>query len=73
MVKPAAKREAARHLKETYAVSLLRACGLMQIGTSSFYYKPKPLNDEGPAVGFEGGCEEAEAMGLPDADDEAET
>jgi len=46
VVKPAAKREAARHLKETYAVSLRRACGLMQIGTSSFYYKPKPRNDE---------------------------
>ena len=46
MVKPATKREAAQHLKETYAVSLRRACGLMQIGTSSFYYKPKPRNDE---------------------------
>lgn len=45
-MKPAAKREAVRHLKESYAVSLRRACGLMQIGMSSFYYQTKPRDDE---------------------------
>ena len=45
-MKPAAKREAVRQATESYAVSLRRACGLMQISMSSFYYKPKPPNDE---------------------------
>lgn len=45
MVKPAAKREAVRHATESYAVSLRRACRLMQIVPSSFYYKPKPRED----------------------------
>jgi len=46
VVKPAAKREAVRHLKETYPVSLRRACGLMNIGMSSYYYQPKAPNDD---------------------------
>ena len=32
-------------MRGTYAVSLRRACGLMQIGMSSFYYKAKPADD----------------------------
>jgi len=44
-VKPAAKREAVRQVRRTYAVSLRRACGLMQIGMSSFYYEAKPIDD----------------------------
>lgn len=45
-MKPAAKREAVRHARETFSMSLRRACGLMQISMSSYYYKPKPRNDE---------------------------
>lgn len=47
MVKPAAKREAVRHLKESYAVSLRRACGLLQIQVSSYYYQATPREDAG--------------------------
>ena len=45
MVKPAAKREAAKFLVKSFAVSLRRACGLMQIGPSSFYYRAQPRCD----------------------------
>lgn len=45
MVKPAEKREAVKHAQKAHAVSLRRACGLMQISMSSYYYKPKPRND----------------------------
>ena len=38
-MKPAARREAAKFVHETFAVSLRRACGLMQIGLSSYYYR----------------------------------
>ena len=46
MVKPAARREAVRHLRDSYAVSLRRACGLLEMRTSSYYYKHKEPNDE---------------------------
>lgn len=46
MVKPAAKREAVREVTGTFAVSLRRACGLMQISMSSYFYQPKPPADE---------------------------
>lgn len=45
-MKPAARREAVRYASKSYAVSLRRACGLMQIGMSSFYYESKPRDDE---------------------------
>lgn len=43
---PAAKREAVQHAHKEHEISLRRACGLMEINMSSFYYKPKPRNDE---------------------------
>lgn len=46
MVTPAAKREAVQHARKEHDMSLRRACGLMEISMSSFYYKPKPRNDE---------------------------
>ena len=45
MVKPAAKREAVRHVVKAYDASIRRACGLIQISVSSFYYQSKPRND----------------------------
>lgn len=45
MVKPAEKREAVRHVQKVHAVSLRRACGLIGMKTSSFYYHPRPSND----------------------------
>jgi putative transposase len=45
VVKPAVKRDAVRHVQKVHAVSLRRACGLIGMKTSSFYYQPKPCND----------------------------
>jgi putative transposase len=45
VVKPAEKREAVRHVLKVHAVSLRRACGLMGMKTSSFYYRARPGND----------------------------
>ena len=45
MVKPAARREAVRHLRKGYAVSLRRACGLMSLCPSSYYYQAQPRDD----------------------------
>lgn len=47
MVKPAARREAVRHARDRYGVSLRRACGLIRIGSSSFYYEPDRRSDAG--------------------------
>lgn len=44
-MKPAAKREAVKFLQESFKVSLRRACGLIQIGPSSFYYRAEPRCD----------------------------
>ena len=44
-MKPAARREAVRHLRECYAVSLRRACGLVGMRTSSYYYEAKAPDD----------------------------
>jgi putative transposase len=46
VVKPAEKREAVWHVQKVHAVSLRRACGLIGMNTSSFYYRPRPDNDE---------------------------
>jgi putative transposase len=46
VVKPAAKREAVRHARERYGVSFRRACGLMQIGPSSYYYRGSSRGDQ---------------------------
>jgi putative transposase len=45
VVKPAERREVVRHVTEAYAVSLRRACGLIQMSMSSYYYEPKPDSD----------------------------
>lgn len=45
MVKPAAKREAVRHLQGVHAVSKRRACGLVDMSMSSFYYEGKEPDD----------------------------
>ena len=45
-MKPAAKREAAKFAQKTFAVSLRRACGLMQIGMSSYYYRGQAKPDD---------------------------
>lgn len=44
---PAARREATDYVKTTYTVSLVQACGLMQLNRSSCYYRPKEP-DDGP-------------------------
>lgn len=44
-MKPAAKREAVKMLLESFDVSLRRACGLIGIGSSSFYYEAAPRCD----------------------------
>ncbi len=41
-----AKREAVEILRKDYPVSLRRACGLVKMSTSSFYYQAKPREDE---------------------------
>ena len=46
MVTPVAKREAVEILRKDYLVSLRRACGLVKMSTSSFYYRAKPREDE---------------------------
>ena len=46
MVTPTARRDATQHLIKTHQVSVRRACGLMGIRRSSFYYEPKPSEDE---------------------------
>ena len=45
-MKPAERREVVRYAREAYAVSLRRACGLMEMKTSSFYYRSRPRDDE---------------------------
>lgn len=45
-MKPAAKREAVKFAQEHFGMSLRRACGLMQIGPSSFYYRAEPRCDK---------------------------
>jgi putative transposase len=47
MVTPTARRDAARHLVSDHEVSARRACGVLDIRRSSFYYEPKPA-DDGP-------------------------
>jgi hypothetical protein len=47
MVTPTARRDAARHLVTDHKVSARRACGVLDIRRSSFYYEPKP-GDDGP-------------------------
>jgi len=44
-VTPAAKREAVEHARTVHAMSLRRACGLIGMKTSSFYYEPRPRSD----------------------------
>ena len=46
MVTPMARRDAARHLVETFGVSVRRGCGLMRIRRSSFYYEGVERQDE---------------------------
>lgn len=46
MVTPEAKREAVEILRKDYPVSLRRACGLVKMSTSSFYYRAKPREDD---------------------------
>ena len=36
-----------RYVKEHFAVNLRRACGLVQIGPSNYYYQGKPRDDSG--------------------------
>lgn len=46
MVEPTARREAVGYLKESYRVSLRRACGLIRLQRSSFYYEARPREDQ---------------------------
>ena len=45
MVKPAEKRLAVDYLRETYEVGLRRSCGLLEITTASYAYRPKGRDD----------------------------
>ena len=47
MVTPTARRDAAHYLVADHKVSARRACGVLNIRRSSFYYEPKPT-DDGP-------------------------
>ena len=47
MVTPAAKREMAGYLHQSYEVSRSHACGLLDLARSSMYYQPQP-RDDGP-------------------------
>lgn len=46
MVTPTARREAVTYACMTYAVSVRRGCGLMNLGGSSYYYAAQPTQDE---------------------------
>lgn len=46
MVKPGAKKEAVKHLRNSYPVSVRRACAVMELQVSSYYYRVKPKQDE---------------------------
>jgi putative transposase len=48
VVKPAAKREAVKDLQKTFSASLRRACELMDLSTSSYYYRGGPVREDGP-------------------------
>ncbi|MEM9478100.1 MAG: IS3 family transposase [Verrucomicrobiota bacterium] len=48
VVKPAAKREAVKELQKSFEVSLRRACGLMRLSISSYYYRGGSARDDGP-------------------------
>lgn len=44
-MKPGAKKEAVKHLRETYPVSVRRACAVMDLQLSSYYYRSRPPRD----------------------------
>jgi len=44
-VKPGAKKEAVKHLHDSYPVSVRRACAVMDLQVSSYYYRAKPARD----------------------------
>ena len=46
LVKPAARRKVVRHLSQSFRVSLRRACGLIELNRSSYYYESQPANDQ---------------------------
>lgn len=46
MVKPAEKRIAVVHVITRYGISRTRACGLVKLKRSSYYYKAQPRDDE---------------------------
>jgi len=46
VVTPAARKEAVEFACSNYPISLRRACGLMQIQMSSYYYRHRPRPDE---------------------------
>src|SRR5207253_2998725 len=43
---PAARRETVTAIREQHAVSRQRACGLMDLSRSSYYYQAQPRDDE---------------------------
>lgn len=45
-MKPAARREVVRYVTGAYDLSQRRACGLIQIGRSSFSYQPRARSDD---------------------------
>ena len=45
MVEPAARREMVTYVVKTYAISVQRSCGLIQITRSSYYYRRHPRDD----------------------------
>lgn len=49
MVTPAAKREVAGYVSESYPVSRSHACGLFTLARSSWYYQPC-VRDDGPLI-----------------------
>ncbi|MBL9200088.1 MAG: IS3 family transposase, partial [Opitutaceae bacterium] len=48
LVEPAARRAAVDHLRAGYPVSATRACGLLHLAVSSYYYQPHGRRDEAP-------------------------
>jgi len=47
-VKPAARRQAVDYLQQVHHASGARACGLIQLAVSSYYYQPHSTRDDAP-------------------------
>ena len=63
VVTPAAKREMAGYVGQSYEVSRSHACGLLGLARSSMYYQPQERGRRTAARGAEGKGPRTQAMG----------